>query len=185
MGNFIYWQSCNEFVTERLPSGKEVERQVTRKLMCSHPAVEQVWFTGYVKDDPNEKTIGARLEILLNDGTHNSFDVTEGQFKSGLIPEAERFLALLPGAPISTALTEIKKWLYKNKPTANFIHCRKIKGEACLVYGCNTGRMGPPNLFFEVPVTELGEGLFKASMEAQLLIRYIVQPEMSKDETNK
>lgn len=75
-------------------------------------------------------------------------------------------------------LTEIKKALYKQKPTATFHHCRKSLNGVYLVYVCEIGgNTGIPDVFFEIPVEELGDGLFFAEMESQLLIRYIVQPE--------
>jgi len=75
-------------------------------------------------------------------------------------------------------LVEIKKALYRQKPLATFLHCRKIEEEVCLVYGCNLENGNPlPDLFFEVPVEEIGDGLFGNTIGAQLLIRYLVQPE--------
>ena len=77
-------------------------------------------------------------------------------------------------------LTEIKKELYKRKPLATFLHCRKIGANVCLVYGCNLAdEKALPELFFEVPVVELGDGLFGNTIQAQLLIRYIVQHEIT------
>jgi hypothetical protein len=75
-------------------------------------------------------------------------------------------------------LTEIKKRLYKEKPKAHFLHLRKIREQAILVYGCCLdSEDGLPNIFFEIPVSELMDGLFGNTTEAQLLIRYIIQPE--------
>lgn len=76
-------------------------------------------------------------------------------------------------------LIEIKKALYKEKPEATFIHASKTKRGIFLVYGCNLDKKSPhPDTFFEVPVEDLGDGLFGNTMGAQLLIRYIIiQPE--------
>lgn len=75
-------------------------------------------------------------------------------------------------------LTDIKQALYEQKPVANLLHIRKIGVAVILVYGCNLEDPNDlPNLFFEIPVEELGDGLHVTTMEAQLLIRYIVQPE--------
>lgn len=77
-------------------------------------------------------------------------------------------------------LTEIKKALYKQKPFAIFYHCRKTLAGVFLVYGCEIGdNNGLPNIIFDIPVEELGIGLIGNSIEAQLLIRYIVQPEIT------
>lgn len=77
--------------------------------------------------------------------------------------------------------TEIKKALYKEKPKASFLHFRKNGAIEILVYGLYFppigGRETQPNLFFEIPISELMDGLFGNTVEAQLLIRYIVQPE--------
>lgn len=75
-------------------------------------------------------------------------------------------------------LTEIKKALYKDKPEATFIHASKTRRGVFLVYGCTLDKNSlHPDTFFEVPVEELGDGLFGNTMGAQLLIRYIIQPE--------
>lgn len=75
-------------------------------------------------------------------------------------------------------LTEIKKLLYKEKPEATFIHASETKRGIFLVYDCTLDKASPhPDTYFEVPVEELGEGLFGNTIGAQLLIRYIIQPE--------
>lgn len=77
-------------------------------------------------------------------------------------------------------LTEIKKALYKQKPFATFYHCRKTLAGVYLVYGCEIGdNKGLPNVIFDVPVEELGVGIIGNSIEVQLLIQYIVQPEIA------
>lgn len=74
-------------------------------------------------------------------------------------------------------LTEIKKLLYKTKPTAKFLHFRKAAKEGFLVYGCCLESGTSPDTFFEIPTEELMQGLYPDIMEALLLIRYIIQPE--------
>lgn len=78
-------------------------------------------------------------------------------------------------------LLEIKRAIYKQKPFATFYHCRKTLAGVYLVYGWEMGdNKGLPNVIFDVPVEELGDGLIGNSVEATLLIRYIVQPETAK-----
>lgn len=75
-------------------------------------------------------------------------------------------------------LTDIKKVLYEQKPVANLVHIRKIGAAVILVYGCNLENPNDlPNLFFEIPIEELADGLHTLTGEAKLLIRYVVQPE--------
>lgn len=80
-------------------------------------------------------------------------------------------------------LIEIQKALYKDKPKASFLHLRKIGAIEILVYGLYfppiSGDETQPNLFFEIPISELMDGLFGNTVEAQLLVRYIVQPVIS------
>lgn len=76
-------------------------------------------------------------------------------------------------------LNEIKKQLYKDKPKASFVHARK-EG---LLYSCECrtpevnekGLSVWKNIFFQVPIIELGETAFIDEMPAQLLIRYIIE----------
>ncbi len=75
-------------------------------------------------------------------------------------------------------LTESKEYIYKHNPSAYFLHLRKTGKEAILVYGSLfSSSHGHPKIFFEIPVSELADGRFEKRIEAQLLIRYIVQPE--------
>jgi len=64
-------------------------------------------------------------------------------------------------------LTEIKKALYKENPTAAFEYFRKgwLYYTAPLQAGLN--------VTFSVPVSDVGDASFGRDMEAKLLIRYI------------
>ena len=64
-------------------------------------------------------------------------------------------------------LTEIKKELYKQKPTAHFNFIRK--GVAYY----NTELNGE-QIWFEIPVNDMGDADFGTTMEAKLLNRWIV-----------
>lgn len=68
-------------------------------------------------------------------------------------------------------LTEIKKALYKEKPMAEFICAKKER----LFYG--TILQDNFTILFEIPFSDIGDATFVSQMSAQLLIRYIVQPE--------
>lgn len=61
---------------------------------------------------------------------------------------------------------EIKKELYKQKPTAFFNFIRK--GEA---YYCT--ELNNENIWFKIPVNDMGDADFGSTMKAQLLIRWI------------
>lgn len=109
-------------------------------------------------------------------------EVLEGLKRFGkeyILLTAIEIIHIQPTLPVHTmTLTEIKKALYKERPEAKFLHARKSNLGVFLVYGCTIGADGStPNLFFEIPATELGDGLFLNTMAAQLLIRYIIQPE--------
>jgi hypothetical protein len=75
-------------------------------------------------------------------------------------------------------LNEIKKNLYKSKPSANIVHIRKdgilystqIIGDKTI----GNDRATYEYIYFNVPLSDMGETAFLASMPAQLLIRYIM-----------
>lgn len=62
---------------------------------------------------------------------------------------------------------EIKKVLYKEKPTAYFKQIEK----SIITYHCNTS-LG--DVYFEVPFSDIGDVPFKLTMEAQLLICWLI-----------
>jgi hypothetical protein len=86
------------------------------------------------------------------------------------------------------SLNEIKKALYKQKPLAKFEHCMKDARGLHLLYSCEIidetdSRYEPyfaavKTLFFRVPVEDIQDAVFDAGMHAQLLIRYLVPPEI-------
>lgn len=63
--------------------------------------------------------------------------------------------------------TEIKKELYKQKPNAVFMHI--LKGNAHY-----TADLDQKKIYFEVPVSDMGDAPFHSVMESQLLIRWIL-----------
>lgn len=75
-------------------------------------------------------------------------------------------------------LNEIKKSLYKEKPTATIIHVSK-SGVLYSTY-FDTGKLDEfskrkyENVYFQVPIDDMGESAFLKDMPAQLLIRYII-----------
>ncbi len=82
-------------------------------------------------------------------------------------------------------LVEIKKALYKQKPKANLITVTKsgILYIAYLSQEIEGGRTLRLPIRFLVPLSEIGDATFgPTGVEPQLLIRYIVQPEMSNHE---
>ena len=74
--------------------------------------------------------------------------------------------------------TEIKKELYKQKPIAELLYIRKgvayydtkikIQEEPVVKY---------KTLFFEVPVSDMGDADFTPTMDAKLLNRWLVNSE--------
>ncbi len=64
-------------------------------------------------------------------------------------------------------LIEIKKSLYKEKPTAIFL---MIKKGVVYYY---TSLSNEVLVYFEIPVTDMGDAEFKYEMDAKLLIRWI------------
>jgi len=62
---------------------------------------------------------------------------------------------------------EIKKALYKEKPKA----IKVIDYDQVRIYEASTS-LG--NITFEVPFREMGENIFSDSIEAQLLIRWLI-----------
>ena len=64
-------------------------------------------------------------------------------------------------------LNEIKKALYRQKPTAFFNYIRK--GVAYY-----QTELDGKNLWFEIPVDDMGDADFGKTMEAKLLIRWVV-----------
>lgn len=66
-------------------------------------------------------------------------------------------------------LNEIKKQIYKQKPTAVFV--KIVKGIA--VYRTYALRPYERVIYFNVPVADMGDATFELYMDAKLLIRYI------------
>lgn len=64
-------------------------------------------------------------------------------------------------------ITEIKKALYKEKPAAHKIFTGNIAYQYYAELADGT------KVYFEVPVSDMGELPFEATEQAQLLIRYI------------
>lgn len=64
-------------------------------------------------------------------------------------------------------VTEIKKELYKQKPRAFF---RFIRKEVAYYYA----DLEQQRVKFEIPVDDMGDADFGSTMEAKLLIRWIV-----------
>lgn len=74
-------------------------------------------------------------------------------------------------------MSDIKKRLYKSKPKASFVKATK----SGLMYvvslsGSEDGTMGAwINVYFLIPLREIGDTTFEPLIESQLLIRYIIQ----------
>lgn len=68
---------------------------------------------------------------------------------------------------------EIKKALYKQKPTAQFDRIRM--GIAYYNTMILDGNNEPIYIKFEIPVIDMGEADFESEMEAKLLNRWIVE----------
>ena len=75
-------------------------------------------------------------------------------------------------------INEIKKELYKTKPKATIVHVRKTG----ILYSANIpsgeltleGRSKYADVYFTVPLNDIGEGTFLTDIPAQLLIRYLI-----------
>jgi len=70
---------------------------------------------------------------------------------------------------------EIKKLLYKQKPEAELLYIRK----GVAYYNTRISTEGNPisqtmGVFFEVPISDMGEADFLSKMPAQILSRWIV-----------
>ena len=63
--------------------------------------------------------------------------------------------------------TEIKKELYKQKPDANMKH---IRGGIAYYYA----NLEQQQVYFEIPISDMGNADFLPRMEAKLLIRWLV-----------
>lgn len=75
-------------------------------------------------------------------------------------------------------LTEIKKELYKQKPTANIISVFKgaITYETSFWVDKDANVKQNIVCYFRVPFEDIGDAVFHPYMASQLLIRYIVNP---------
>lgn len=69
--------------------------------------------------------------------------------------------------------TEIKKLLYKQKPTAqlSFIDSKKIMYQAKVTAANDQPAV---NVFFEIPLADIGDASFTPEQPAQLLIRWLI-----------
>lgn len=65
---------------------------------------------------------------------------------------------------------DIKKELYKQKPTAELLYIRGGVAHYSSKIGIDGERK---TIFFEVPVSDMGESDFTPKMSAQLLIRWL------------
>ena len=71
--------------------------------------------------------------------------------------------------------TEIKKELYKQKPSANLLYIRKgIAYYESTINVQETPKFIYKTLLFEIPVIDMGDSDFNAIMDAKLLIRWMV-----------
>lgn len=66
-------------------------------------------------------------------------------------------------------MNEIKKALYKEKPTAYLSSIKKDR----LLYSCTIE--GIKTIWFHIPIDDIGDAIFFPEMDAKLLIRYIVE----------
>lgn len=73
-------------------------------------------------------------------------------------------------------LIEIKKQLYKQKPTSNLLYIRKGVAyyEAKIKIEVDS-TLKDKSIFFEVPVSDMGDADFTSIMEGKLLNRWISQ----------
>ena len=72
-------------------------------------------------------------------------------------------------------LTDLKKYLYKNNPEAVFSYARGTS----LYYKAGLKIGDPPaatqiSVSFEVPILDMGDATFDATIDSKYLIRYIV-----------
>lgn len=65
-------------------------------------------------------------------------------------------------------LTDIKKTFYKQNTQARFVEIKNNKAK----YFADLDDM---RVYFEIPVSDMGEASFGAVMEAKLLIRWIIK----------
>jgi hypothetical protein len=76
--------------------------------------------------------------------------------------------------------TEIKKELYKQKPIAKLLYIRKGVAYYVAKIGIEDGTIfKSKEVFFEVPVSDMGDADFTSEMDAKLLNRWL-----SENDTN-
>ena len=76
-------------------------------------------------------------------------------------------------------LNEIKKNLYKAIPKAEALLISVSKSGLTYRYNPDLHINPIPQLFFLVPLEEIGDATWEHRMDAKLLIRYIIQDELS------
>lgn len=69
---------------------------------------------------------------------------------------------------------ELKKLIYKDNPAAILIYVRKGR----VLYRARIGEEGT-NVTFDIPVEEMGDAQFDNYMDAKLLLRWLVEPEIT------
>lgn len=75
-------------------------------------------------------------------------------------------------------INEIKKELYKQRPNASMVNITKSGILYIASIEMNDGDITRYKVInFIVPLSEIGDAIFKYTMDAKLLIRYIVTPE--------
>lgn len=68
---------------------------------------------------------------------------------------------------------EIKKYLLKNKPKAQFQYIRKGNAYYKIDVYKDNGFLAVGQITFEIPMSDMGEADFKAEMDGNLLMRWI------------
>jgi hypothetical protein len=71
--------------------------------------------------------------------------------------------------------TEIKKALYREKPLAIFD--KLVKGVMTYRSTIKKDADEDYDVYFNIPINDIGDAVFERFMNAQLLIRYIVETE--------
>jgi hypothetical protein len=106
MDNYIKWESCDKWNGIHNPVTKQTELyHLTRELICSHPAVDRLWFHGSLSENqgkPPRAIVELHFAMILSDGRR--FDVRNiavGCFDSGKVPEAEEYLQSLSNENLS------------------------------------------------------------------------------------
>ena len=94
MSKYLSWEACNECVRETLPSGRVFEHIRTRRLICSEPSIDKVWFWAGGSTNPTAP-MSFYIELISKDGQRYSQKLEGNEMETLELPEVDKWIESL------------------------------------------------------------------------------------------